>query len=157
MRGWINLRALAHPLRLFEVIHFGPMKMSNTITPQDIGILNPNTPLAFLPPPIAHELEIYRYVVVSALNVCHGILLRLSSNSDNRYGGQVYTWNFFANTQAHYKLLFCQKIKLSAIAYFISMFVGRRSCFMLWPLTWGILNSLGTFLNIVGCVVFHSK
>ena len=33
------------------------------------GILNPDTPLAFLPPDIAGQLEIYRYVVVATLGV----------------------------------------------------------------------------------------
>ena len=40
-------------------------KMSNITS----GILNPDTPLAFLPPDIAGQLEIYRYVVVATLGV----------------------------------------------------------------------------------------
>ena len=45
--------------------------MSNITAP----ILNPDTPLAFLPPDIARQLEIYRYVVVAMLGVCVPLIL----------------------------------------------------------------------------------
>jgi len=67
-------------------------------------ILNPNTSLAYLPPDIASQLEVYRYIVVSA--------------------AAAYGWELLSNSRAHFELLFGGRSRLSATtaAYFVSIF-----------------------------------
>ncbi|TDL22010.1 hypothetical protein BD410DRAFT_789098 [Rickenella mellea] len=77
--------------------------MSSPTTPPTVfPILNPATALAFLPPDVADQLEISRYVYVATLG--------------------AYLWDTLTNLNNDRKLLFNLKcpIRLPTIAYFLS-------------------------------------
>lgn len=79
---------------------------------------NPTTPLAFLPPDVATELEVSRYIYVATLGVCllslfFSFVIRLTS-------WQAFTWDLFSNVPADYKLLFEQRITTATVVYFAS-------------------------------------
>ncbi|TDL22014.1 hypothetical protein BD410DRAFT_771023 [Rickenella mellea] len=73
---------------------------SPTASPTNFPILNPNTALAFLPPEIAEQLEISRYVYVATLG--------------------AYLWDTLTNLNNDRKLLFKYPVRLPTVAYFLS-------------------------------------
>ncbi|KAJ6465729.1 hypothetical protein C8R45DRAFT_877293, partial [Mycena sanguinolenta] len=63
-------------------------------------ILNPSTPLAFLPPALADQFEVARYVFAATLG--------------------AYVWDIALNLGNDYALLFKYKIRFPTIVYFLS-------------------------------------
>ncbi|KAJ6486616.1 hypothetical protein C8R45DRAFT_1214012 [Mycena sanguinolenta] len=69
--------------------------MANTIE-----LPNPFTPLAFLPPALAGQLEVWRYVIVATLG--------------------AYVWDIALNLGNDYALLFKHRVHFPTIVYFLS-------------------------------------
>ncbi|EJC99632.1 uncharacterized protein FOMMEDRAFT_112698 [Fomitiporia mediterranea MF3/22] len=70
-------------------------------SPVDCSALpNPETPLAFLPPNIASQLEVSRYIYVASLG--------------------AFIWDILSNVPSDYKLLFKHRISLPTVVYFFS-------------------------------------
>uniref|UniRef100_A0A8H8CMZ3 Transmembrane protein n=1 Tax=Psilocybe cubensis TaxID=181762 RepID=A0A8H8CMZ3_PSICU len=65
-------------------------------------VLNPTTPLAYLPPSVAFEYCVATYIVVGTL--------------------AVLIWDFLNNLFAEYSLLTCHKVKFHSYIYYISRF-----------------------------------
>ncbi|KAJ6465767.1 hypothetical protein C8R45DRAFT_1173402 [Mycena sanguinolenta] len=63
---------------------------------------NPLTPMAFIPPEIAHQLQIEIYILVGTL--------------------AAYIWDILSNLQNDYLLLTTQKVGIATVTYFFSRF-----------------------------------
>ncbi|KAF7335983.1 hypothetical protein MSAN_02312000 [Mycena sanguinolenta] len=61
---------------------------------------NPFTPLAFLPPALARQFEVTRYILAATLG--------------------AYVWDIALNLGNDYTLLFKHRVRLPTIVYFLS-------------------------------------
>jgi len=80
---------------------------SNSTIPKD-AILNPYTPLAFLPPDVADQYQVMCYVYVATL--------------------AAYTWDWLMSMPEEYRIIRKMGFSVPNIAYFVSRFGTFGSC-----------------------------
>ncbi|TFK41375.1 hypothetical protein BDQ12DRAFT_437693 [Crucibulum laeve] len=81
------------------------------------GLLNPLTPLAYLPHDAANQLEISRYTYALTLGVSIRFLCFTSPVTKYK---QAYLWDIAINLGNDYHLLFQSKIRFPTIVYYAS-------------------------------------
>ncbi|KAJ7900893.1 hypothetical protein B0H13DRAFT_2336310 [Mycena leptocephala] len=92
---------------------------------------NPNTPLAFLPPDIAFEVQIGGYVLAGTLG--------------------AYVWDVLCNLHNDYKLLSKHRVGFATVVYFLSrlgslLYILSSTVFETYPLK--ACASLSTFIGV---------
>ena len=78
---------------------------------------NPFTPLAFLPPPLANQLEASRYLFAATVGVRSN---RHLPGRIDLHLAQAYVWDIGLNLGNDYTLLFKHRVRFPTIVYFMS-------------------------------------
>lgn len=78
--------------------------------------MNPYTPLAFLPPDLASQFEVSRYIYAVTLGVSH----RPARFETWLSWPQGYLWDIAVNFNNDYKLIFVHTIRLPTVVYYLS-------------------------------------
>ncbi|KAJ7277425.1 hypothetical protein C8J57DRAFT_1309187 [Mycena rebaudengoi] len=105
-------------------------------SPNATDLLNPLTPLAYLPPDFAHQMQIGNYIAIGTLG--------------------AFIWDILCNTHNDYKLLFKHRIGLGTVAYFFSRLATLFYILMstLFQSTYPLNNcSVAAKANEIACVI----
>ena len=93
--------------------------MTNSTIPPD-AILNPYTPLAFLPPDVADQYQVMCYVYVATLAVS---FIKYWATAAYMVHFQAYTWDWLMSIPEEYKVIRKVGFTPPNIAYFVSRLV----------------------------------
>jgi hypothetical protein len=90
--------------------------MTNSTIPPD-AILNPYTPLAFLPPDVANQYQIVCYVYVATLAVSS---IKCRATAAYLIHFQAYTWDWLMSIPEEYRVIRKVGFTPPNVAYFVS-------------------------------------
>ncbi|KAJ7277426.1 hypothetical protein C8J57DRAFT_1309190 [Mycena rebaudengoi] len=121
-------------------------------SPNATDLLNPLTPLAYLPPDFAYQSQIGNYITIGTL----GVRACLDSICSAQF--RILTgihWDILCNTHNDYKLLFKHRIGLGTVAYFFSrlatlFYILMSTLFQTYPLN---NCSVAAKANEIACVI----